>query len=431
MRSSPVSLPSGASSSARAPVSGVHGIPIGDVPVATSAGRTEEARASGGTRVAGAVARVAALFALAIIFLLCLELTARIEDWVRYRTPIATRITSQTDLLVRDTAGVHGRPGARYQKWALNSLGFRGPELRVRESTMLRVVTAGASETFGLYESPGREYPRQLEDSLGARLAVRASCARTGSGRVEVINAALPGMSLPTATRDIDVRLRSFRPDVVVLYPTPVQYLDFALPRPAQPDTSPGAGLLPRARSLHSRSLARLKSQLKTLVPDAVARELRLRRTASRLRDKAPGWRFERIPMNRLAQFERDLEVAVRAVHAIGARPLLVTHGNAFAAGTGNADLLAEWEQFYPRATGTTIIAFDSAARVATLAVARRSGAGVIDLLYRLPRNERDVFEDYAHFTDRGAGLIAGAIAREIEAQLRMDGWCGEREGSS
>jgi len=60
--------------------------------------------------------------ALVVLFALTLELTCRIEDWIRFRTPIFSPFTSQMDLLVRDADGVHGQPNARYQKWVMNAL---------------------------------------------------------------------------------------------------------------------------------------------------------------------------------------------------------------------------------------------------------------------------------------------------------------------
>ena len=79
---------------------------------------------------------------------------------------------SEVDLVMHDSLGMHGRPGAQYLKWTLNALGTRGPEVSPRPGPgVLRVVATGASETFGQSEGPGREYPRQLEDSLRARLA--------------------------------------------------------------------------------------------------------------------------------------------------------------------------------------------------------------------------------------------------------------------
>ncbi len=84
---------------------------------------------------------------------------------------------------------VRGRPGYRFQKWAMNSAGFRGPDIALTAPPgRERIAILGASETFGLFESEGHEFPAQLQvvlDSLEPR-------------RFAVVNAAPPGMGLPS-----------------------------------------------------------------------------------------------------------------------------------------------------------------------------------------------------------------------------------------
>ena len=172
-------------------------------------------------------------------FAFSFEGTARLDDLIRYGMPLASPYGSEVDLVVHDSLGMHGRPGAQYLKWTLNALGTRGPEVSPRPAPgVLRVVATGASETFGQSEGPGREYPRQLEDSLRARF-VAGSTASWKS--VEVLNAAFFGMSLPTATQDVRLRVAGFGPKVVVLYPTSVQYLNDALPTAEPPLAAPPA----------------------------------------------------------------------------------------------------------------------------------------------------------------------------------------------
>ena len=52
----------------------------------------------------------------------------------------------------------------------------------------IRVLILGSSESFGLYESPGLEFPAQLASRLRDR------------GDFEVVNAAVAGMTLATMT---------------------------------------------------------------------------------------------------------------------------------------------------------------------------------------------------------------------------------------
>jgi hypothetical protein len=361
---------------------------------------------------------------LGAVLLVALEVACRVEDRIRFGTPLLSRFTSQGDLMVRDAAGAHGRPNSRFQKWVMNDLGMRGPPTPAQAAPgTLRVVVAGASETFGLYESPDREYPRQLEDSLRAAVA-RAGCTTPASPRrVEVLNAALPGMSLPTVTQDLRLRVAALRPAVVVLYPTPPQYLDDAPPVAARPDSTPGAHELSWQRALWPRAAARLRTQAKQILPEAAQSWLRARDVERARSSRPANWRFAEIPAERLAQYDSALRAAVGAVRATGARPVVATHANRFVgAARPDADALLAWERFYPRATGAVIVAFDAAANARARQVARDSGAVLADL-ERTVRGGPDLFADFSHFTDAGAARVAGELARTIVAA--GDGACG------
>jgi hypothetical protein len=161
-----------------------------------------------------------AALGMAAIFVLTLELCARVDDWVRWDAPILGHY-SQALLTVTDQHGRHSRPGARFQKWQINSHGFRGPEITLEKPAgVVRVVVAGASEAFGLHESPGMEFPAQLQTLLDSK----------APGRYQVLNAACPGMTPARIAKYFDSWVTRFEPDVLVFYPTPAFYLDINPP---------------------------------------------------------------------------------------------------------------------------------------------------------------------------------------------------------
>jgi hypothetical protein len=373
--------------------------------------------------------------ALAGAFLGSVEAACRIEDWVQFRTPVFATERSQVDLLVRDASGMHGRPGGHFQKWSLNAFGMRGPEVsQAKPNGILRVVTAGASETFGLYESPGREFPRQLEDSLNARFAAAPAKCEPPE-RAEVLNAAMPGMSLPTIEQDIRLRIHQLKPAIVVLYATPPTYLFDEVPLAARPDSlTPVAPALPWKNAFHLRVADRLRSQIKSLLPSFLEDRIRRHEIEAVLDRHLRGWRFDSVPSDRLGAFDRDLRRAVGTILSIGATPVLVTHANRFA-GSGISDEadLRMWEKFYPRAAGRTIVAFDSAARLVTIAVARDSQTVLVDLAPKLSLTRGAAFADYSHFTDLGAALTAGALTQSIltGAGRNLPAACGGNSGPS
>ena len=340
------------------------------------------------------------------VFLAVLELTCRIDDRIRFGTPLMSRVVSSEDLREQDGASIQGRPNARYQKWALNSLGLRGPDVKKeRTPGTIRIVAVGGSETFGLTESAGLEYPRQLEDSLNAS---RARAPHLPA--FEVLNAALPGMALPTIEQDLLHRVRTLSPDVVVVYPSPSFYVDRDPPH-APMDVHP-TGALPLSNALYPRIVARWTNSIKGLLPGPVLRWLRQRDIDEEIKQYPPEWRFTSVPDDRLQLYDRDLRSIVGTIRAIGAEPVLITHGNAFMSGTlsRDDDLAQAWVRFYPRSTATTLISFDSVARETTLKVARDSGIVAVDVAASLARLKQPVFSDFVHFTDAGAAHVATAL---------------------
>ncbi|MBL8986054.1 MAG: hypothetical protein JNJ80_07275 [Gemmatimonadetes bacterium] len=359
------------------------------------------------------LSRIAVIGGAVTCFLGAFELTARVEDLVQYGVPIRSPFNATSELLVRSADGMHGRRSAAFQKWRMNSLGFRGPEVdSAKAPGRLRVITAGASETFGLYEAPGKEWPRQLEDSLRRRLAGSA-CGRDG---VEVWNAAFAGMSLPTIRQDIERRLVRFSPDVIVVYPSPAFYLMAKLPDTARPDSS-GTEAVPPIWS--PRVWPRVRDQLKTLVPEVLASRLRQRRI-DRVKRQAQV-EFSAVPADRSDAFVAELQRIGRAIEAVGAVPVLATHGNDFGFGTprppSKAQMIA-WQRFHPLASGPVLVEFDAVARAGTLALGDSLGWRVADVATAVAASPEPVFADYAHFNDHGAAIAAGVVANEVIAAV-------------
>jgi hypothetical protein len=347
-----------------------------------------------------------------VLFLGVLELTCRVDDRIRFGTPIMSRILSAEDLREHDGVSVRGRPNARFQKWALNEFGMRGPSFkRERTPGLVRIVAVGASETFGLTESVGHEYPRQLEDSLNA---VRAR--QPGLPAFEVLNASLPGMSLPTIEQDVRHRVRDLEPDVVLVYPSPSFYVDKDPPHPMTGTYA--SGELPASRAYYPRVIARLTNALRSLTPSFAMRWMRQREIDQAVAPEPQGWRFTTIPEERLRLFDHDLRTMIGTIREIGAVPMFATHANVFMnRDFSDEDLALSWERFYPRATAHTLIGFDSAARDVTLQVARDSGVVAVDVAGALARSSDErMFSDFVHFTDLGAAHVAATLRDPVLA---------------
>jgi len=352
------------------------------------------------------------------------ESTVRIEDRITDDIPIFSRVTSANDLVLIDSAGARGRPNAAFRRWRLNALGMRGPDISpVPDEQTVRVVIAGSSETFGLYEPTGREYPRQLEDSLRARLA--ATCDPANVSRVEVVNAALPGMALPSLARHLDHVVRPLQPHIVVLYPSPGFYLNMRPPIAQARSRSDTTLAVAKARKL--RLVDRFIDQVKGLTPSlllTMARRSMIERTMKRYPD---GIKYETVPPDRLSQFENDLRMTIGVAHRLDTEVILMGHVNAtMQPGFDDEALLVAWERQLPRATGETLSRFHAAARDIEERVAADSNVAYVDLPKVFADRWEGSFADFVHFTEAGASLVAGALAPAV---LAASDACGEASG--
>jgi hypothetical protein len=131
------------------------------------------------------------------------------------------------------------------------------------------------------------------------------------------------------------------------------------------------------------------------------------------------------VPGERLTQYDTDLRTLIGSVRAIGAVPVLATHANIFMGQpVPNGDLLVTWQKFYPRATGSVLIAFDSLARQTTIRVGADSGLVTVDAAHALASAPRSAFVDFVHFSDDGAARIATLLTDGVLAAARASGKC-------
>jgi len=345
------------------------------------------------------VRRVAWLALIAFVAVVAGEATARIDDAVRMGTPLLAS-PAHSDLMMHDSLGIRGRPNAQFQKWKLNGEGFRSPEVaKTPKPGCVRVAVMGASETFGYYESEGKEWPAQFADSL----------ARNGC--YEVVNTAIAGMSLPAQIQLWDKWVSQFRPDIVVLYIPPAFYLSddppsFPAPTRSGPD-SPSTRFVPRL-------LDRLKDRIE--FPEFIQRRRVAKSIDRAVAGKPDTWFYRDLPADRLALYRTHMDSLISNIRATGAVPVLVTHAMRFGdpPKPDDADLLMSWHKFTPRATADVLLAFERAAAATTRDIAREQGLQLVDVAAAMT-GHTEWFADFTHFDDNGAGIIAGAIAKAVE----------------
>jgi hypothetical protein len=360
-------------------------------------------------RVLPLVRHAGYLLAIVVTAVVSAEVTARIEDRIRVDVALLAA-PSDEDLVVHDEFGIRGRPNARYKKWRLNAFGFRSGEMSLEPRPGCeRIMVLGASESFGYYESEGKEYPAQLAELLGRR-----SC-------YEVINAAIVGMTVRTIGSFWDHWASRFRPDTVVIYPTPAFYLgdvrpaETRLPGPvARPIDSPIRWWTPRI-------LDRARDVIQ--FPAFIQRQ-RVRRWLEEARAGRPsGWLFDKVPDQRLRDFVGDVELLACKVAASGARPVVVTHANGYhrPPQPDERDALEAWTAFTPRATSAVLLEFERAAARGLIESFARRGMVVVDAAERMYGRREWFGGDLVHFSDEGAGVLADLIATELLREPRTE----------
>jgi hypothetical protein len=331
------------------------------------------------------------------------EVMSRVDDAVRTGTPLLAS-PSSGDLTLQDSLGTRGRPLAHYQKWKLNSAGFRGQEISFSpRPNCIRVAVMGASETFGYAESPGKEFPSQLADSLNRK------------GCYEVMNTAVTGLPLTGQVQLWENWVSRFQPSVVVIYASPAFYLSNNPPKFAPPKRSgKSAAAKTRPRGFSSRLLARLKDRIE--YPDFIQRRRVIKTIANEIDGQPDGWFYHSVPDDRLMLFRQHLDSLVADVRARGAVPVLVTHAMRFGdrLDSQDRDLLRSWRQFFPRATESVLMRFELESAATVRDLAHERSVPLADVA-AVMTGQTKWFADFTHFNDEGAGVIAQCIASAVE----------------
>jgi hypothetical protein len=357
--------------------------------------------------------------AVGLVFLFAAEVFTRLDDKLTWGAPLLSPY-SEEYLLRQDSVGFRGRPNFQYQKWRMNNLGFRGPDIALSPAPgVTRIAVIGASETFGLYESEGHEYPARIQAQLDS----------IAPGRYEVVNVGLPGLSLASMVPYIRRAVLPTGASILVIYPTPMFYLevqplllDYVPPRYRPPAVLKFGNWSIEREALVPRIAAKARDVLKGLIPDAVVMEVRQTRLAARRAKHDDAWVWQTVPMDRMRTLRTHLDRLLDSVDAEGLHPVLVTHSNRFAGamqdttGPARRHLVNLMSLYYPQATPRVMVAFDSVANALMRESGPAHGAVVVEAERRITPSPSD-FADFLHFTDSGADEMARLIVEGILRQ--------------
>lgn len=344
--------------------------------------------------------------ALLVVFLASAEFAARIEGWITYGEAFFGS-PDFSDLIIGSESGIKGRPHGRYLDYRLNRHGFRGAEIEdAPPPGARRIMVLSASEGFGTGLG--------LEDTFPARLARILD----GYGPYEVINASVVGMTARSMRGYWEDWASSLRPDIVIIYPNQLFYLNDIPPRP--PSSPPVARRhVPAGVSwqFRPRLILRLRG---TFEFPRWFQGWRDRRSIARIESSHPRqWTFTSVPEERLRWFLEDLERLTDAVKARGATPVVVTHPLRATSVDRPGDLydLRHMRTTLPRGTEAIFIEFTRDANREIRRFGQSRGIEVIDLEADL-NGDRSAFTDLVHFSPRGAHVAAERIAESIRRRF-------------
>ena len=355
-----------------------------------------------------------ALFSRATIgiflVVLTLEFCARVDDYLTYGAS-PWKPYRWENVEAQDSIGAYGRPGASYQKWKINSVGYRGPELR---QGTVRIATFGASETFGIYEAEDQEYPRQLQRILNSW---------SGGNEFEVVNVAMVGQRVAEAILRIPKTVQQVHPQFALLYPAVEHYLWLPTIKQAfDPSLANPSPLLvqvvePPFERFEFRTVERVRNLLKQALPSYMStwlRQLEIDRFA------ATHPVMDRVPEANVILFEKHIALFVADLRAAGVRPILLTHATVFGdvVSESNQYLMTAMRKSYPMLKEEGFLDLENRMNDAIRRVASHDDVLLIDAARLMPPGPR-YFADGVHFTTEGSSLMASIIATALEPVIR------------
>lgn len=346
-----------------------------------------------------------------LVFLLTLELCVRIEATWQWGAPFWGPYSLETLLTNDNKEGI--RPGTRFEKWVINGQGFQGPEMKIpKPKGVIRIGVAGASEIFGLYESPENDVTSQLWKMLESSIP----------GRFEVVNMATPGMSIPRIVDLHERWIREFDFDAILYYPSPAMYLDTEAPSFQR--SIPGITERVSASDSYDWSLrlpGKTWDMLRERMPTRLQIELKWYQIEKKRREFPKEWVWEHYaPQERVTIFREHLSELINKSKQEGTRVILATHANRFQDISSEKDgkHMVSWIRFYPRASGESLLDMEEKANQVIRDLAVKQNIIVVDVEKSVGKDPKQ-HADFSHFTDSGAALAAEAMKDSLLSLYR------------
>jgi lysophospholipase L1-like esterase len=294
-------------------------------------------------------------------------------------------------------------PGSHFGgRLTINRLGFRGPELAVpKPPHSVRIAFLGASTTWcAEVSSDEKAWPSLVVDQLRLRFP---------RARLDFVNAGVPGYTVTTSLRNLDLRVAQLRPDIIVIYHA-TNDMSAELRALAK-----GQGII---RDLNVAERSWLARQ--SLLWDLAEKNLRLVLARQGLKEKAGRLEVDTARLGE--QFRRDLLALVAASKAVADRVALATfsvqlrHGQSVAQQKrASASALYYMPFMTPEALIQAYARYNDIIRE----VATETGALLIEGEDEIPGDAAH-FNDSVHFKDAGSERMAERVSNALASDRRV-----------
>ena len=336
------------------------------------------------------------------------------EAAVRHRERTRTTVPgTMSKLFYRHSRLMHGlERGADYYGWVhIGRQGFRGArDVSVaRPDSVFRIIAVGGSTTFDpTTSSDSAAWPARLEQIFDSTI---------GPGRVEVLNAGVPGFQVFDDLVRLESELHAYKPDLIVLYQGHNDLFNtLSAVRPAagaafnpRPDEIPTIYPWQRWLERHSLLYHKLGSRLEAF---------QFRAEGEQVGEETTPEEHRRAIESGAQGFARNVRAFLAVSNTLGIRVVVPQVAYATKSGTGAANdstVLALWANAVPFAPTATVwsgyAAYDSLAREAA------STFGAV----HVPASDSSLWllDSYAtgdpiHFNDQGAWRLARHLAAAI-----------------
>jgi len=338
-------------------------------------------------------------FILTILFFLSLEAIIRLIDYVRQKP----YIKDFPDVIYdsHPYLPIILKPNTAFtpRNITINSLGFRGKEFKtLKHPGTFRIVCIGGSTTFGIGSSSDKTtYPQLLEDILNSKIT---------NQKFEVINAGVPGYTTAESLINLELRVLDLSPDLIFIYHA---YNDFKPNR------------VPNFKSDYSHWRYREPIYIGRPFSENFRFYVKLRELILRYIPKRENpyfsklKRFDTVSDLGVKAFKRNLRSIIYIAKSKNIKVILST----FVIPLNDENLKKEPERFNnlllftPTLTYKGILDARTKYNNAIKEVANEEKTPLIDSDKIMPQS-LDYFDDYVHFNDKGALLMASNIAKAI-----------------